>query len=112
MPAKGKRRVTPAGFLVFALLALLVRALIAHSDRQTGQPQSQPVQTANNDPEAIPLKVQGGTLLVPILINGQIPLDFTIDGGASYVSIPADVVLYAKRISPLPMDQSNHQLLF
>jgi len=38
------------------------------------------------------LERQGGVLLVPVLINGRMLLDFIIDSGASDVSIPADVV--------------------
>src|ERR1700693_6232630 len=42
-------------------------------------------------PESVPLIHEGGTYLVPVLINGKISLNFTIDSGASDVSIPADV---------------------
>ena len=45
-----------------------------------------------NDAEGIPLLVEGGTFVIPVLINGQITLNFTIDSGAADVSIPADVV--------------------
>jgi len=38
------------------------------------------------------LDKQGGVLLVPVLINDKIPLDFVIDSGASDVSVPADLV--------------------
>jgi predicted aspartyl protease len=41
----------------------------------------------------IPVKAQGGTYVVPVLINKAITLNFVIDSGASDVSIPADVVL-------------------
>jgi predicted aspartyl protease len=41
----------------------------------------------------IPVKAQGGTCVVPVLINKAITLNFVIDSGASDVSIPADVVL-------------------
>lgn len=41
--------------------------------------------------ESIPLKPEGGTYVVPVLINGKITLDFTLDSGAAEVSIPADV---------------------
>jgi clan AA aspartic protease (TIGR02281 family) len=34
----------------------------------------------------------GGTFTVPVTINGQLTLNFTVDSGASDVSIPADVV--------------------
>ena len=42
---------------------------------------------------SIPMKKEGGTYLVPVLINNAITLDFVVDSGASDVSIPADVVL-------------------
>jgi predicted aspartyl protease len=42
-------------------------------------------------PESIPLKLEWGTYVVPVLINGTITLDFTVDSGAAEVSIPADV---------------------
>ena len=40
----------------------------------------------------IPLRLSSNSYIVPVLINGRIWLDFTIDTGASDVSIPADVV--------------------
>jgi len=43
----------------------------------------------------------GGTYLVPVLINGVIPLNFTVDSGAADVSIPADVVLTLVRTGTL-----------
>ena len=39
----------------------------------------------------VPLKRDGGTFVVPVLINGAISLDFVIDSGAADVSIPSDV---------------------
>jgi clan AA aspartic protease (TIGR02281 family) len=65
-----------------------------------GQPQSQPAQTASNDAEGIPLLVEGG-FVIPVLINGQITLNFTIDSGAADVSIPADVVSTLMRTGTL-----------
>jgi clan AA aspartic protease (TIGR02281 family) len=41
--------------------------------------------------ESVVLKQEHGTLVVPVLINNEVTLDFTIDSGASDVSIPADV---------------------
>jgi clan AA aspartic protease (TIGR02281 family) len=38
------------------------------------------------------MKREGGTYVVPVLINNAITLDFMVDSGASDVSIPADVV--------------------
>ncbi|MDR3414309.1 MAG: retropepsin-like aspartic protease [Formivibrio sp.] len=42
-----------------------------------------------------------GILEVPVLINGVLPLNFTIDSGASDVSIPADVALTLTRTGTL-----------
>lgn len=41
--------------------------------------------------ESIPLVHEHGTLQVPVVINGKISLNFTIDSGATDVSIPANV---------------------
>jgi predicted aspartyl protease len=49
----------------------------------------------------IPVKAQGGTYVVPVLINKAITLSFVIDSGASDVSIPADVVLTLVRSGTL-----------
>jgi clan AA aspartic protease (TIGR02281 family) len=40
----------------------------------------------------VPLKMYGGTFIVPVQINGTMTLDFVIDSGAADVSVPADVV--------------------
>lgn len=47
--------------------------------------------------ESIPLKSENGTFVVPVLINGKITLDFTVDSGAAEVSIPLDVFLTLRR---------------
>jgi uncharacterized protein len=39
----------------------------------------------------VPLQREGGTYVVPVLINKAITLNFTVDSGAADVSIPADV---------------------
>jgi aspartyl protease family protein len=49
----------------------------------------------------VPLVKQGGTFTVPILINGVLSLNFTVDSGASDVAIPADVVLVMIRTGTL-----------
>jgi clan AA aspartic protease (TIGR02281 family) len=41
--------------------------------------------------ESIPLIHEHGTLQVPVVINGKVSLNFTIDSGATDVSIPATV---------------------
>lgn len=43
--------------------------------------------------ESVDLKKQGGRLAVPVVINDKTTLNFTIDSGASDVSIPNDVFL-------------------
>jgi len=45
----------------------------------------------------VPLKVNGGTFLVPIEVNGKITLDFILDSGASDVTLPNDVFTTLKR---------------
>jgi uncharacterized protein len=52
-------------------------------------------------PIGIPLEVEGGTLAVPVQINGVITLKFIVDSGAADVSIPADVVLTLVRTGTL-----------
>jgi clan AA aspartic protease (TIGR02281 family) len=50
----------------------------------------------------VPLKVSGGgTFLVPVEINGRITLDFTLDSGASDVTLPNDVFTTLKRTGTL-----------
>lgn len=39
----------------------------------------------------VPMQMEGGIYVVPVLINGTIPLDFIVDSGAADVTIPADV---------------------
>ena len=41
---------------------------------------------------SIQMKKEGGTYVVPVLINNAITLDFTVDSGAADVTIPEDVV--------------------
>jgi len=67
------------------------RSLLAQSRAQS------PLGGSASGVQGIPLKVQGGTFLIPVLINGQITLNFTIDSGASVVTIPADVLVTLSR---------------
>jgi predicted aspartyl protease len=43
-------------------------------------------------PKLVALQNDGGTYVVPVVINNVITLKFVVDSGASHVSIPADVV--------------------
>src|SRR5208337_427040 len=47
--------------------------------------------------ESIPLIRERGTFVVPVVINDKITLNFTIDSGASDVSIPAHVFFMLTR---------------
>jgi len=59
----------------------------------------------------VSLDKQGGVLLVPVLINDKIPLNFIIDSGASDVSVPADVVSTLMRTGTLvPADFTGAQM--
>jgi predicted aspartyl protease len=51
-----------------------------------------PTPVDNGPTTAIPMLKEGGTFVVPVVINGQLTLKFTVDSGASDVSVPADVV--------------------
>ena len=53
---------------------------------------NRPVPTTQDGREVIPLVPDRGTFVVPVLINGVISLNFTVDSGASTVCIPSDVV--------------------
>jgi predicted aspartyl protease len=52
-------------------------------------------------PIAVPMKREGGTYAVPVLINSAITLDFVVDSGATDVTIPADVVMTLIRTGTL-----------
>jgi hypothetical protein len=54
--------------------------------------------------ETVPLKQEGGTFVVPVLINDKITLNFTLDSGASDVSVPADVFLTLTRTGTIEKD--------
>ena len=60
------------------------------------QSQSTALETVESASE-IQLERRGGTFLVPVSINGALTLNFTIDSGASDVSIPGDVFLTLMR---------------
>ena len=68
----------------------------ASSYKQCGEPEiSSAVPSAPKSiglTALIPMKKQGGTYVVPVLINNTLTLDFTVDSGAADVSIPEDVV--------------------
>jgi uncharacterized protein len=59
----------------------------------------------NSGSTSVAVENEGGTFLVPVLINDQLTLKFVIDSGASDVSIPADVVLTLMRTGTLTKDE-------
>ncbi|MEI6340268.1 MAG: retropepsin-like aspartic protease [Verrucomicrobiaceae bacterium] len=61
-----------------------------------------PVPTHRSTPSpSIAMKKEGGTYVVPVLINNAITLDFTVDSGASDVTIPEDVVSTLMRMETI-----------
>ncbi len=73
-----------------------------------------PVWAGSADRETIVLRREGGTYVLPTLINGLITLDFTLDSGAADVSIPADVAMTLMRTKTLTsadfLGQQTYQL--
>jgi len=64
---------------------------------------SRPIDTPKKVPsqKLVPMKLDGGTYAAPVTINSVVTLDFIVDSGAAYVSIPADVVLTLVRTGTL-----------
>lgn len=98
-----------------ALLYKLPRKQIAVTKPEVSSPaainapplatsQSPPYQTQGEFRSGISLQKQGDTFVVPVTINGEMTLDFTLDSGASDVSIPIDVVLTLLRTGSLTHD--------
>jgi TPR repeat protein/predicted aspartyl protease len=50
---------------------------------------------------SVPMQMEGGTYVVPVLINDAITLNFVVDSGAADVAIPADVVMTLMRTGTL-----------
>jgi predicted aspartyl protease len=50
---------------------------------------------------SVPMQLEGGIYVVPVVINNAITLDFVVDSGAADVSIPADVVMTLMRTKTL-----------
>lgn len=60
--------------------------------------------TAASRTEEVALREDAGELLVPVVINDSVKLDFTLDSGASVVAIPADVAMTLIRTGTLTRD--------
>ena len=51
--------------------------------------------------EAIPIEALDGAYVVPVLVNGVLPLKFIVDSGSTDVSIPADVALTLRKLGTM-----------
>ncbi len=75
-------------------------AHIAQNARASSQ-QPPATPSVTGGPIWIPMKIEGATYVVPVIVNDAITLPFVLDTGASDVSIPADVVLTLVRTGTL-----------
>jgi predicted aspartyl protease len=82
-------------FLAVAVPPVPTQPMLPSTDRQPTSRISQGSgnQTSRFDRSEISLRQQGGTLMVPVLLNNALTLDFIIDSGAADVSVPIDVVM-------------------
>jgi predicted aspartyl protease len=73
----------------------VTRLNYAHDGCEYGPPRhlAAPTSQAPNQTAVlqVPLQRQGGTYVVPVLINNAITLNFVVDSGAADMSVPADV---------------------
>lgn len=60
-----------------------------------------PTSPASASATSVPMRMEGGTYVVPVIINDAITLDFIVDSGAADVSIPVDVVMTLIRTGTL-----------
>ena len=64
-------------------------------------PPPQIASTNKGSSTSVPMKQEGGTFVVPVLINNAINLNFVVDSGAADVTIPSDVVAVMMRTGTL-----------
>ena len=76
-----------------AVSASMTPTQIAEAQRQASE--WTPKHTKSAPGPSIAMDKDGGTFVVPVLINNAITLDFVVDSGATDVSIPEDVVNHA-----------------
>jgi clan AA aspartic protease (TIGR02281 family) len=85
-----------------------------HSIEEIRYPRITGGEGTSADRETIVLRREGGTYVLPTVINGRITLDFTLDSGAADVSIPADVAMTLMRTKTLTsgdfLGQQTYQL--
>jgi predicted aspartyl protease len=82
-------------FLFATAPPVLTQPALPSTDREFASktPQRPGHQTSGFDRSETSLRQQGGTLVVPVLLNNALTLNFVIDSGAADVSVPADVVM-------------------
>lgn len=51
--------------------------------------------------ETIPIEAHDGAYVVPVLVNGLLPLKFIVDSGSADVSIPAEVASTLRKLGTL-----------
>ncbi len=62
--------------------------------------------------EKVPLQKQNGVLVVPVLINHSITLNFAVDSGAADVTIPAEVVDTLRRTGTIQNTDLTGQKMY
>ena len=81
-----------------ALAQKMAKRCVESNYKQCGEPQGGQFSVSET---SVPMRIEGGTYVVPVLINDAITLDFVVDSGAADVSIPADVVSTLMRTKTL-----------
>ena len=76
------------------LAQTMTKRCVESNYQQCGEPKDGQFSVSET---SVPMRIEGGTYVVPVLINGAITLDFVVDSGAADVTIPADVVLTLMR---------------
>ena len=93
----------PSGMkrLTLALYCTLLVVPVAARAHDSPSAAAQPVRVAT-----VPLKRENGIFVVPVVINNQITLNFTLDSGATDVSIPVDV--FSTLVRTATIQQSDY----
>ena len=82
--------ISPYEDWIIAAVTKLGGSVTSSVSRPTQAPSSAGLQ-ASRGSISVQMKKDGGTYVVPVLINNAITLDFVLDSGAADVSVPADV---------------------
>ena len=63
-------------------------------------------------PNEIPLEKKAGVLILPVMVNDGLPVDFVLDSGASDISMPAEMVEELVRSQGLTAADFTGQLVY